>query len=312
MRMLISPPLQAKFGLLTLLVLGTAVLSACSMRQYAADRAADLLAGESLAFSSDDDPELIREAAPFSLKLLEMAIAERPKHVSILLTASRGFCQYAYAFVQQRADASEDQDVNAAYRLRARAQRLYRRARDYGLRGLEVDHPEFGEGLRHNSALTLANTTAADVPLLYWTGAAWAAWIALSKDNSEVIADLPIVTALLQRALVLDEAFGAGALHTLFISLSAAQAGPMAELNRQARDHFKRAVALNAGQQAAPYIALAEVVAVAEQRRSEFESLLQQAIAINSDARPEWRLENLVMQQRARWLLGRTDKYFLE
>jgi len=39
--------------------------------------------------------------------------------------------------------------------------------------------------------------------------------------------------------------------------------------------------------------------------------LLHQALAINPDAKPEWRLANLVMQRRAKWLLARTDQLFL-
>ena len=44
---------------------------------------------------------------------------------------------------------------------------------------------------------------------------------------------------------------------------------------------------------------------------TEFKELLNRALAINPDAKPEWRLVNLVMQRRARWLLSRTDELFL-
>ena len=37
------------------------------------------------------------------------------------------------------------------------------------------------------------------------------------------------------------------------------------------------------------------------------EALLKRALAVDPDARPEWRLSNLVSQRRARWLLGRED-----
>ena len=47
------------------------------------------------------------------------------------------------------------------------------------------------------------------------------------------------------------------------------------------------------------------------ERLKEFESLLHQALAINPDAKPEWRLANLVTQRRAKWLLSRTDQLFL-
>ena len=48
------------------------------------------------------------------------------------------------------------------------------------------------------------------------------------------------------------------------------------------------------------------------QRRAEFQSLLQKALAVDPDVRPEMRLVNLVAQRRARWLLSRTDELFLE
>jgi len=57
---------------------------------------------------------------------------------------------------------------------------------------------------------------------------------------------------------------------------------------------------------------LAETVSVQKQDRAEFQSLLNQALAVDPNARPEWRLENLVMQRRAHWLLARVDELFVE
>ncbi len=42
------------------------------------------------------------------------------------------------------------------------------------------------------------------------------------------------------------------------------------------------------------------------------DSALKRALEIDADAKPEWRLSNLVMQRRARWLLSRADQLFLE
>jgi hypothetical protein len=33
---------------------------------------------------------------------------------------------------------------------------------------------------------------------------------------------------------------------------------------------------------------------------------------VDAAARPEWRLENLVMQRRARWLLRNADQLFID
>jgi predicted anti-sigma-YlaC factor YlaD len=50
---------------------------------------------------------------------------------------------------------------------------------------------------------------------------------------------------------------------------------------------------------------------VVEQDRDEFEYLLRTALAINPDFMTAWRMNNLVSQRRARWLLDRTDLLFL-
>ena len=45
--------------------------------------------------------------------------------------------------------------------------------------------------------------------------------------------------------------------------------------------------------------------------RITFESLLHKALAVDPDARPEWRLQNLIVQKRARWLLSRAEDLFV-
>ena len=38
----------------------------------------------------------------------------------------------------------------------------------------------------------------------------------------------------------------------------------------------------------------------------------EQALAVDPDKRLEWRLSNLIMQRRARWLLSREEELFLD
>lgn len=286
--------------------------SGCSIQRFAANRVGDALAGSGTTFSSDDDPELIREAVPFSLKLMESVLAETPRHRGLLLATTSGFTQYAYAFVQQDADELETRDVAAANALRGRARRLYLRARDYGLRGLELNHRGFAEALRNDPKAAVRVATKRDVPLLFWTGASWGAAISVSKNQPELVADVPMVEAMIDRALELDEGFEHGAIHGFLISYEMARKAVPGDAAERARKHFERAVELSGGQLASPLVAYAEQVCVQKQNRAEFESLLKQALAINADAKPEWRLENLIIQRRARWLLSRADELFVE
>lgn len=272
-------------------------LGGCSARQAALDHLSNAVAQGGNAFSADDDRELVGAAAPFSLKLLESLLAENPRHKGLLLAAARGFTQYAYVFVQQEAEEAEEHDLARAAALEERARRLYRRGRDYGLRGLAA-----GGGRDRRQA--------DDVPLLYWTAASWAALIGLQKGDPESLGELPLVEAMMRRALELDESFERGALHTFMVAYEAGRPGAGGEAFERARRHFVRAMELSAGAHAAPMVALAESVSVPQQRRAEFEALLGQALRIDAAAAGADRLAIVVAQHRARWLLSRRDRLF--
>jgi predicted anti-sigma-YlaC factor YlaD len=277
----------------------------------AVNKLGDALAGGGGTFASDDDPELVKAAVPFSLKLMESLLAQSPKHKGLLFATASGFTQYAYAFVQQEADELEEENLTAATEARARALKLYLRARNYGLRGLGIKHRDFESRLRENPRAAVRAATAKDVPLLYWTGASWASAIALSKDNPDLIGDVPVMEALIDRALELDESFDHGAIHSFLITYEMSRQGATGAPEDRSRKHFERAVELSGGHLAGSFVSLAEAVSVQKQNLTEFKQLLNQALAVDPNARPEWRLVNLVMQRRAKWLLSRIDQLFL-
>jgi len=304
-------PVAGSYAVLVALVLVLAA-GGCSVRNVAVNSMADALAASGSGFGSDDDPELIGAAAPFSLKLMESVLAETPNHRGLLLAAAQGFVQYSYAYVELQADELEDKDLTSAYAQRERARRLYLRARNYGLRGLETTYPGLGKALKADPNGAASRVSAEDVPLLYWTGVAWAAAISLSKDDPFLVSELPIAEALVRRALELNEDFDNGAIHVFMMSYEMSRAGLSADAQVRARRHFARAVELTGGLHAAPYVTLAESVSISERNRKEFEQMLQHALKLDTAARPEWRLVNTVMQRRARWLLARTDRLFAD
>jgi predicted anti-sigma-YlaC factor YlaD len=103
-----------------------------------------------------------------------------------------------------------------------------------------------------------------------------------------------------------------GAIQVFMITYEMSRAGLVADAPARARTHFARAVELTDGMQAAPYVAFAESISVAERNRKEFEQKLRQALALDAARKPEWQLTNVVMQRRARWLLTQTDRLFVD
>lgn len=286
-------------------------LSGCSVRKYAINQLGNALAGTGSTFASDEDPQLIREAVPFSLKLVESLLAESPRHEGLLLAAARGFTQYSYAFVQMDADELEDRDRPAAIALRARATKLYLRGREYGMRGLELHHPGFRDQLKTNPKGAVKPLHKGDVPFMYWTALSWAAAIAVSRDMF-MLPEIPRFEALIERALELDEGYEEGVIHSFLIAYEMNRLGtmPASEKMAKAKTHYDRALALGKGRQCGPLVAYAENVLPPQKNRGEFTALLNQALKLDLNAAPDYRQLNLTMQRRARWLLSRADKLF--
>lgn len=284
------------------------MLAGCSPKKMGISRMADALSSTASAFTRDNDPEFVRQAAPSTLKMVEMMIEGSPTHPGLLMTACSGFTQYAYAFLQADADVA-DPSTQSAKDLKARAAAMYERARGYCLRALEIRHPGAAKGLQSDPKALLASMAAPDVPALYWTGVAWGGGLLLSNNPLPRIGELATVRALFSRALQLDEAWEGGTIHEAMIaveSLPVLLGGSAA----RAREHFNRAVALSNGESAFGYVALATGVAQPGKDRAEFERLLRAALAIDVSKRPSIRLANLIAQKRARYLLTQTDKLF--
>ena len=193
--------------------------------------------------------------------------------------------------------------------LRERAVNLYIRGKDYCLRALEVRFHGIGDELQKDPEAALKKAEKDDVPLLYWTAASWGAALSLSMQP-ELTIDFPIVRALIERALALDECWGNGSLHETMItieSLGEALGGSEA----RAREHFERAVKLQKGAAAGPVRGARHGVSVAKQDRAEFEKLLnaKRSRSISTRCR-SIRLVNLIQQRRARALLAHIDTLF--
>ena len=288
------------------------LLTSCSIRQIAIKSVADGLSGQnSSVFASDDDPELVRDAIPFGLKLNEVILQEVPGHKGLLLATASGFTQYAYAFLQLEADLKEGADPKKSDELRDQARRLYMRSRQYAVRALEADHPDFMARLRSNPKSALAPVTPKDVPSLYWIGVSWAAAISLSKTDLDMVSELYLVEAVVNRALELNADYGNGALHEFFIAFDGSRPDAMGGSIARARDHFDRAVILTKGAKASPYVSLAENISVRLQDFGEFNTLINRALSIDLNAEPQYRLENILSQRRAKWLMAHREDLFL-
>lgn len=280
-------------------------LTGCAPRQLIVGSVADELATQSQG--AENDLELAREASAFYLKFSESILRQNPGHQGLATAVSAGYTQYAYAFVAFDAEKIEAKDAKAAERLRQRAAKLYYRARQHALKALEEDKPGFAAALASQQAQDWPRLRKEQAGLAYWAAAAWGGWISLSKDDPDVVADLPLAIRLAELAWAVDPGWGDGALTGL---LGSFEAGRSAGNAQRALSYFDQSIAQSAGRSAGGYLAKAEGYAQPAGDRALFEQLLQQAMAIKDEAGSPLMLQNEVMRRRAQWLLEKADDLF--
>jgi hypothetical protein len=283
------------------------VLGGCSIERMAVNSLGDALAADSLVYSGEEDPDLVAEALPFGLKTFESLLQVSPEHEGLLLAAARGFTAYGF-LLQDKADRLEADDLRQSRRLRTRAAQLYLRGRDFALRVLDMRYEGFSETLKSDDFAPIAGTGLADVPYLYWAGAAWGGAMSADKGDLALVAQLAAPGALVGRVLELDEGFRGGTAHEFFIAYEAGRPGGDRE---RVRFHYERALVLSGGQRVSVHLAFAEAVALPSQDLPEFRRLLEAAASAEADAPEEYRLVNAVARRRAVWLEGRIPDLFL-
>ena len=271
-------------GLFKVFLTGTlclALLTGCSIQQQLLHRAGDLLSVETS--STDDDLELLMHASAYQLKLSESLLEEIPDHLKLAESVTRGYTQYAFVFLMDEADRVESESIQRASVLRARAAKMLTRAKSMAKKPIKISRQ--------------------DVGLVYWSMAAWAGAISLSKDSPDVVADLPEVLRLAELAWQSHPEFDHGALASMMGTLELSKPGGRPDT---AEKYFNLGIEWR-GTQVSPLISKAENWAVTTQNKEAFTVLLNQAIEL---ARPHNDLTNMVMRRRAQWLLDSADNLF--
>lgn len=284
-------PVQ-KYILVTTLVL--VVGTGCANMLYSAT--SNMASNLSHAMLNHDDLDTIKGAAPAYLLMADGLLQDYPNDIELLTAASQMYNAYANVFV------SEPQ----------RAKRLTQRAFEYAERAACLQSSFACNGQKQsfiNFESNLQELTKDDVPVFFTLGASWASWIQARSDDWNAIADLPRVTAIMQRIIELDETYEQGAAH-LYLAVAdtmlPTSLGGKPEIGRQ---HFEDAIRLSHGRNLMVKVLYARQYARLVFNRELYVSLLTDVINADPVA-PDLTLINMVAQQQAKQLLADTDKYF--
>ena len=288
----------------------------CSFQRIAVSMLADTLSGTTDSgnvFMRDNDPELIGDALPFTIKFYEMILDMQPNHRELLLTTGSLYVMYANAFVWAPAELYSYDKFEEQLTARRRAINFYLRGRDYILLALDEKYPGFAEAARtrtHDPFLLRFDKT--DVPYLYWLGAGWFGAFSLDVFNVELSIGAKVAADVIHRAYELDPDFDNRAIDEFYISFHPVAPDIFGGDPGKTDYHFQRVVELRGESTIGPYLAYIENVIIPKQDFSLFREFIQiiQEIPINDY--PDFLLINTIHKRKADWMWKNREDLFLE
>ncbi len=284
-----------------------ATAAGCSFNKIVADNMAASFEDSTVAFNREGSPRHAREASPALLKMLDGFIVSSPENPDLLLKGAEMNATFAFAFIEK-----EDQDW---------ARELYRKARDYAMRGLATEDETLHAALTAKDAKTreaalkpaLAAADEDDVRAVFWTAFAWGGLINMSRSDIAAAADLPLVVAMMERVAELDPDYNFAGSH-LFLGVYHARAGrTLGGDPKRSEAHFREVFKRTRDRFLIAYELYAEYTCVAlgetepERARAEFTRALTHVVAAPADIDPEQRLANAIAKERAAALLPQLD-----
>ncbi len=269
-------------------------LSGCaSIISSATQKMADNL---SLAMLNQNDLDIVKAGSPAYLIMIDSLIEGDPDNVSLLVSGSKLYGSYTSAFV-------EDEE---------RSKRLAEKSLSFAHRALCIDLKNLCQKL--DSKLdelqpVLNKVKMKQQPLLFAYASAWAGWIQVNTDDWNAIAQIPKLTAMLNRSVELDENYDSGSAY-LYLGVLASQIPPsLGGKPEQGRAFFEKALSLSEGKNLMVNVLFAEHYTRLVFDQDLHDQLLKTVLAANQ-TEPGFTLINTLAKKRASELLAESPDYF--
>jgi hypothetical protein len=281
-----------------LFALGLLLQTGCSGPRIAVNMTAPILRNTTAAALRSEDPQLVGDALPTSLLLLEGMLETHPGHSDIAIQASLLYFSYAFAFVE-----AEDP---------ARASRFYDRGRELGWRGFGKRHEQeaITEGSFEEVHAALKKVRRKHAEALLWVAANWGMWIQLNLESTRAAADLARLMPLVERVAELDENLMWGLPRILLGALHAGRPVMLGGNSERARQEFERAFEISDRNMLLAQVLFAKFYCLQTFDRDSFESSLREVLNAPKGQLPNAELLNQIAQLQAERLLEQVDEIF--
>jgi predicted anti-sigma-YlaC factor YlaD len=254
-----------------------------------------------------DHPKVVSLYFEKKIKSLERKKSLSPKQKRLLLKTK---VEYGFGVLLEESDRILDHDYNLGVKKSQEAHIVFSDAKKVGNSILIISYPKLDSWL---SGKTNLQFKINDVSDLYWLAAAYGGAIKSSRGNPFDVVKLPVVKKLLMTAIALDPKWGKGALYSAMMSYTSSRPDLFGDaLIDSVSSFYAKALIASDSLDASLFVSYAELIDKKFQDRDAFEQKLDLALNMDVEKDKDFRLSNIIAQERAKWLLSKTDEFFFE
>ena len=219
--------------------------------------------------------------------------------------------EYAYGILMEKGDMLLDDDYQKSLKYYQKSNMIFKEAKYSSINLLSTRYPKFEEWLRNDYDITFHEE---DIQDLYWLAAALGGTIQSSRGADPfALVYIPTIGKLLETAINLNQEWGNGKLYSAMMSYTTVRP----DLNRDILDdslnfYFEKAVKYSDSLDASIFVSYAESVHKPKQEKKEYIEKLNFVIEMDLEKGSQYEINNIISKRRARWLLSKTEDYFLE
>jgi len=301
--------------------LAAAVLAGCSMRQVALNEMAGLLNQGMVALENDDDLEMLEQAFPANIKLIEALLASAPENPELLVLLSRLYGSYGFAFLETRLEIEffgapdtiprylREADIDPA-EVKNRASRYYARGEAYAMRALALRHPDSDALLKSvdGREAFFRRMQEADVPALFWWGFNLGARVNQNRSSVALIAKAYLAERAMKRVIELMPAYQNAGAHLFLMAYYGARPPMMGGNLEAAEAHYREVNRINGDAYRMGHVMFCRYILTKRQDRAGYQRLLTRVS--DEPLADAYRLYNALSVLRARIYLGAVDDFF--
>ena len=254
-----------------------------------------------------DHPKIVSLYFEKKIKSLERKKSLSTEQKRLLLKTK---VEYGFGVLLEESDRILDHDYNLGVKKSQEAYIVFSDAKKVGNSILIISYPKLDSWLSGETNLQFKINDVSD---LYWLAAAYGGAIKSSRGNPFDVVNLPVVKKLLITAIALDPKWGKGALYSAMMSYTSSRPDLFGDaLIDSVSSFYAKALIASDSLDASLFVSYAELIDKKFQDRDAFEQKLDIVLNMDVEKDKDFRLSNIIAQERAKWLLSKTDEIFFE